>query len=142
MPLWTCCGPLGWHGGLRFRLVVGSRFPASAGIPRSHRFARSGPFDSRKGRGSASPPLNLPLAGEGRLPMERGCRCRPAPLDSGFRRNDSGVAGMMGAWGLRCAITPLGRPIHPHPNPLPSRERGLLLVDQGFVGAGCYVVRV
>ena len=49
---------------------------------------------------------------------------------------------------LRCRFAPRkGRLafvhlVHPHPSPLPLRERGLSLVNQGFVGAGGHVVGI
>ena len=43
-----------WGIGFRVRVLVGWGFPASAGIPRSHRFARSRPLTLCEGGGYPS----------------------------------------------------------------------------------------
>ena len=116
-------GMTGPRGGLRFGLVVVEIFPPRRASPARIAALARAPLRFAKGAVTLTPG-----SGPG-----------------------AGSAGMTGR--LHCAITPLGRPIHPHPSPLPSRERGHrhlpshldfgfrrndvgVLVDEGFVGAG------
>ena len=96
-------------------------------------FARTRPFRrGRKGLGTASPP-GIPL-------RSRSARPRPP------------YAGAKGDWdGLRCWIPACGGmtgvgggtrarpPRHPHPSPLPSRERGWIPACAGMTGGGLVV---
>ena len=72
-----------------------------------------------KGEGEEPPSQSSPQMGE-----EGDHPCPSAPLDSGFRRNDGVMPGSpsVSSTGRLCAGMTVGS--HPHPSPLPSRERG------------------